>query len=117
MSPITDVEHSEDSSRVNTTIQAAVDELMQDSDIRGMVIGEPSFAGLVGLTNQGFTVRVSFTTQPLKQWTVRFALDNMVKKRFDAAGIKAPHQTVQVMQSGQEVGGAAGRTARRQLAP
>lgn len=102
-----DVDRREDSERVNAALQAAVEELMQDQDIRGMVIGEPSFAGLVGLTNQGFTVRVSFTTQPLKQWTVRFALDNMVKKHFDAAGIKAPHQTVQVMQTGTELDGAA----------
>jgi uncharacterized SAM-binding protein YcdF (DUF218 family) len=37
--------------------------------------------------DQAFTVRVSFTTQPLKQWTVRFALDDKVKKHFDA-GVK-----------------------------
>ena len=61
----------------------------------------------MGLTNQAFTVRVSFTTQPLKQWTVRFALDEQVKKHFDAAGIKPPHQTVEVMQTGTDVAGAA----------
>ncbi|MGP4130700.1 mechanosensitive channel protein [Pantoea tagorei] len=95
-----DVERGEESDRVNQVLQEAVDELLKNPDIRGMVIGEPNFAGLVGLTNQAFTVRVSFTTQPLKQWTVRFALDSMVKKHFDAAGIKAPHQTVEVMQTG-----------------
>jgi small-conductance mechanosensitive channel len=52
-------------------------------------------------------VRVSFTTQPLKQWTVRFALDDKVKKHFDAAGIKAPHQTVAVMQTGSDITSAA----------
>ncbi|MBM7342437.1 mechanosensitive channel protein [Pantoea coffeiphila] len=103
-----DVDRREDTDRVNATLQAAVRELLEDKTIRGMVIGEPSFAGLVGLTNQAFTVRVSFTTQPLKQWTVRFALDGMVKKHFDAAGIKVPYQTVQVMQSGNDVAGAAG---------
>ncbi|WP_380181730.1 mechanosensitive channel protein [Kalamiella sp. sgz302252] len=102
-----DVDRSEDSDKVNATLQEAVRELMQDETIRGMVIGEPNFAGLVGLTNQAFTVRVSFTTQPLKQWTVRFALDNRVKKHFDAAGIKAPHPTVQVMQTGSEPDAAA----------
>ncbi|MFU9137802.1 mechanosensitive channel protein [Erwinia tasmaniensis] len=102
-----DVDRSEDSDRVNATLQAAVTDLMQDKAIRGMVIGEPAFAGLVGLTDHGFTVRVSFTTQPLKQWTVRFALDDKVKKHFDAAGISAPHQRLQVMQSGTEVDGAA----------
>lgn len=102
-----DVDRSEDTDRVNATLQAAVKALLENPDIRGMVIGEPSFAGLVGLTNQSFTVRVSFTTQPLKQWTVRFALDDKVKKYFDAAGIKAPHQTVEVMQTGSDVATAA----------
>ena len=106
-----DVDRSEDSERVNAALRDAVEELMRDETLRGMVIGEPSFAGLVGLTNQGFTVRVSFTTQPLKQWTVRFALDNMVKKHFDAAGIKAPYQTVQVMQTGRDPEGAASLTS------
>lgn len=102
-----DVDRSEDSDKVNAALREAVNELMQDETIRGMVIGEPNFAGLVGLTNQAFTVRVSFTTQPLKQWTVRFALDNRVKKHFDAAGIKAPHPTVQVMQNGSGLDAAA----------
>ncbi|CAY74913.1 putative mscS family transporter [Erwinia pyrifoliae DSM 12163] len=82
-------------------------EQQEDNNIRTMVIGEPAFSGLVGLTNQSFTVRVSFTTQSLKQWTVRFALDSMVKKHFDAAGIKTPLQTVQVMQSGTDIDGVA----------
>ncbi len=106
-----DVDRNEDSERVNATLQSAVKALMEKEEIRALVIGEPSFAGLVGLTNQAFTVRVSFTTQPLKQWTVRFALDDMVKKHFDAAGIKAPRQTVQVLQTGTDVNGAAGAGA------
>jgi len=84
------------------------------------VTGESGFAGLVGLTDQPFRVHVSFTTQPLKQWTVRFALDDKVKKHFDAAGIKAPHQRVQVMQTASDVADAAaarssGRTRRPAL--
>ncbi|MBP2197026.1 mechanosensitive channel protein [Pantoea cypripedii] len=102
-----DVDRSEDTARVNATLQAAVKELLENPEIRGMVIGEPSFAGLVGLTSQSFTARVSFTTQPLKQWSVRFALDDKVKKHFDAVGIKAPHQTVEVMQTGNDVASAA----------
>ncbi|MNW13619.1 Moderate conductance mechanosensitive channel YbiO precursor [compost metagenome] len=70
---------------------------MEMDDIRGLVIGEPSFAGIVGLTNTAFTLRVSFTTQPLKQWTVRFALDSMVKKHFDIADVRPPVQTYQVL--------------------
>ena len=56
-----------------------------------------NFAGIVGLSNTAFTLRVSFTTLPLKQWTVRFALDSQVKKHFDLAGVRAPVQTYQVL--------------------
>ncbi|WP_192901467.1 hypothetical protein, partial [Trabulsiella odontotermitis] len=37
---------------------------------------------------------------PLKQWTVRFALDTQVKKHFDRAGIRAPVQTYQMLPVG-----------------
>ncbi|MGU3413579.1 mechanosensitive channel protein [Enterobacteriaceae bacterium C34A] len=92
-----DVDRSEDVDKANDALKAAVAELMEQEDIRGLVIGEPSFAGLVGLTNTSFTLRASFTTLPLKQWTVRFALDTQVKKHFDKAGIRAPVQTYQVL--------------------
>ena len=74
-----DVDRHEDADKAKQALRDAVDEMMTMEDIRGPVIGEPSFAGIVGLTNTAFTLRVSFTTQPLKQWTVRFALDSMVK--------------------------------------
>lgn len=92
-----DVDRSEDVDKANDALKAAVAELMEQEEIRGLVIGEPSFAGLVGLTNTAFTLRVSFTTLPLKQWTVRFALDTQVKKHFDKADIRAPVQTYQVL--------------------
>jgi moderate conductance mechanosensitive channel len=92
-----DVDRNEDVDTANDALKAAVAKLMEQEDIRGLVIGEPSFAGLVGLTNTSFTLRVSFTTLPLKQWTVRFALDTQVKKHFDKAGVRAPVQTYQVL--------------------
>ncbi|MRS13843.1 mechanosensitive channel protein [Enterobacteriaceae bacterium RIT691] len=92
-----DIDRSEDLDKANTALKAAVDELMEQETLRGLVIGEPSFAGLVGLTNTAFTLRVSFTTLPLKQWTVRFALDTQVKRQFDKAGVRAPVQTYQML--------------------
>jgi small-conductance mechanosensitive channel len=92
-----DVDRHEDADKAKQALRDAVEELMQMEDIRGLVIGEPSFAGIVGLTNTAFTLRVSFTTQPLKQWTVRFALDSMVKKHFDLANVRMPVQTYQVL--------------------
>ncbi len=69
-----DVDRHEDLDKASRALKAAVDDLLA-GEIRGLIIGEPSFAGLVGLSNTAFTLRVSFTTLPLKQWTVRFALD------------------------------------------
>lgn len=94
-----DVDRHEDADKAKQALQDAVEELLEMDGIRGLIIGEPSFAGIVGLTNTAFTLRVSFTTQPLKQWTVRFALDSMVKKHFDLADVRMPVQTYQVLPS------------------
>lgn len=92
-----DVHRQEDADRANQVLKEAVKDLMEMEEVRGLIIGEPSFAGLVGLTDTGFTLRVSFTTLPLKQWTVRFALDGKVKKHFDRAGIRTPVQCWQIL--------------------
>jgi len=94
-----DVDRHEDAEKAKQALKAAVDELLEREDIRGLIIGEPSFAGIVGLTSTAFTLRVSFTTQPLKQWTVRFALDSMVKKHFDLAEVRMPVQMYQLLPS------------------
>ncbi len=75
-----DVDRHEDLDKASQALKAAVDDLLAQEEIRGLIIGEPSFAGLVGLSNTAFTLRVSFTTLPLKQWTVRFALDTQGEK-------------------------------------
>lgn len=80
-----DVDRHEDLDKASQALKAAVDDLLAGR-IRGLIIGEPSFAGLVGLSNTAFTLRVSFTTLPLKQWTVRFALDTQVKSTSIAPG-------------------------------
>jgi small-conductance mechanosensitive channel len=92
-----DVDRHENTEKANQALKDAVAEMMEMEDIRGLIIGEPTFAGLVGLTNTAFTLRVTCTTLPLKQWTVRFALDSMVKKHFDLADVRAPVQTYQIL--------------------
>ena len=92
-----DVDRHEDADKANQALKEAVAAVMETEEVRGLIIGEPSFAGIVGLTNTAFTLRVSFTTLPLKQWTVRFALDSQVKKHFDLAGVRPPVQTYQVL--------------------
>lgn len=83
-----DVDRHEDADKANQALKDAVAELMENEEIRGLVIGEPNFAGIVGLSNTAFTLRVSFTTLPLKQWTVRFALDSG-EKHFDGGCSRA----------------------------
>ncbi|NDO83386.1 mechanosensitive channel protein [Citrobacter sp. NCU1] len=100
-----DVDRHEDADKANQALKDAVAAVMEIEDVRGLIIGEPSFSGIVGLTNTSFTLRVSFTTLPLKQWTVRFALDTQVKKHFDLANIRTPVQTYQVLPA--PTGGAA----------
>jgi small-conductance mechanosensitive channel len=92
-----DVSRDENIDHVNKILRDAVTELMNKEDIQALVIGEPDFGGVVGLTNQSFTVRVSFTTQALQQWTVRFTLDGLVKNHFAMAGIKPPYQAVRLI--------------------
>lgn len=92
-----DVDRQEDADKANQALKHAVKAVMENEEVRGLIIGEPTFAGIVGLTNTAFTLRVSFTTLPLKQWTVRFALDSQVKKHFDLAGVRPPVQTYQVL--------------------
>lgn len=92
-----DVDRHEDADKANQALKEAVAAVMETEEVRGLIIGEPSFAGIVGLTNTAFTLRVSFTTLPLKQWTVRFALDSQVKKHFDRAGVRPPVQTWQML--------------------
>ncbi|CAM7503975.1 mechanosensitive channel protein [Citrobacter sedlakii] len=92
-----DVDRQEDADKANHALKDAVNAVMENEEVRGLIIGEPTFAGIVGLTNTAFTLRVSFTTLPLKQWTVRFALDSQVKKHFDLAGVRPPVQTYQVL--------------------
>ena len=92
-----DVDRHEDLDKANQALKDAVAEVMAQEEIRGLIIGEPSFTGVVGLSNTAFTLRVTFTTLPLKQWTVRFALDTQVKRHFDLAGVRAPVQTYQVL--------------------
>jgi small-conductance mechanosensitive channel len=84
-----DVDRHEDLDKASQALKAAVDDLMAQEEIRGLIIGEPSFAGLVGLSNTAFTLRVSFTTLPLKQWTVRFALDTGEKALRSRRGSRA----------------------------
>lgn len=46
-----DVDRHEDADKANQALKDAVTALMETEDIRGLIIGEPTFAGIVGLTN------------------------------------------------------------------
>ena len=74
----------------------AVEALQQDEAIKPLLLGEPTYQGVVGLGDQFFTLRVLVRTKALEQWTVQYALDRLVKNHFAEAGIEMPKQAVQI---------------------
>ncbi|WP_411705761.1 mechanosensitive channel protein [Edaphovirga cremea] len=90
------VNRDENIDHVNEVLRAAIDELKKDTSLRIFLIGEPVFNGVVALGDHSFTTRVTVRTQALKQWTIQYALDRLVKMHFQAAGITTPQQAVQV---------------------
>jgi small-conductance mechanosensitive channel len=80
----------------NAVLRKAVEALQQDESIKPLLLGEPTYQGVVGLGDQFFTLRVLVRTKALEQWTVQYALDRLVKNHFAAAGIEMPRQAVQL---------------------
>ncbi|HEY9279317.1 MAG TPA: mechanosensitive ion channel domain-containing protein [Eoetvoesiella sp.] len=73
----------------------AFEELMQDSELAGLVLESISIPGVTSLNERGFTIRVLIKTMPGMQWAVQRGYNRLVKKYFNAAGIELPYpQTV-----------------------
>ncbi len=92
-----DVDRHEDADKAKQALRDAVEELMEMEDIRGLVIGEPSFAGIVGLTNTAvYPARV--VHHPAAE-----AVDGALcarqhgEKTLDLANVRMPVQTYQVL--------------------
>ncbi len=90
------VSRDEDIDHVNTVLTEAVQALWHDENIRGSLLGEPTYQGVVALADQSFTVRVLIRTKALEQWNVQYALDRLVKIHFEKAGITMPKQAMRL---------------------
>jgi len=90
------VSRDEDIDHVNSILAEAVQALWQDEKIRGSLLGEPTYQGVVALADQSFTVRVLIRTKALQQWDVQYALDRLVKIHFEKAGISMPTQAMKL---------------------
>jgi len=98
------VSREEDVDQVNTVLAQAVDALKEDEAIKGSLLGEPIYQGVVALGDQSFTVRVLIRTKPLEQWNVQYALDRLVKIHFQKAGIAMPKQAMRVYTEAEDSG-------------
>lgn len=99
------VSRDEDVDKANDVLRQAVEELQQDEKIKPLLLGEPTFQGVVGLGDQFFTIRVLVRTRALEQWTVQYALDRLVKIHFEKAGMVMPRQAVQIYKDEGDAGG------------
>lgn len=74
----------------------AFEELRADHSIRDLIIGDMEWFGVQELADSAVIVRVRIKTLPGKQWGVGRALNEAVKRVFDAHGIEIPfpHQTI-----------------------
>ncbi|NWA44113.1 mechanosensitive channel protein [Pseudomonas reactans] len=90
------VGRDEDVDQVNAVLAEAVEALKQDESVKGSLLGEPIYQGVVELGDQSFSVRVLIRTKALEQWNVQYALDRLVKIHFQKAGISMPKQAMRV---------------------
>lgn len=90
------VGRDEDIDQVNAVLAEAVEALKQDESVKGSLLGEPIYQGVVELGDQSFSVRVLIRTKALEQWNVQYALDRLVKIHFQKAGISMPKQAMRV---------------------
>lgn len=90
------VSREEDIDRVNKTLREAVEALKASENIKGLLIDEPFYQGVVALTDQSFSVQVLVRTKAMKQWVVQYALDRLVKIHFQKAGIIMPKQAMRI---------------------
>jgi small conductance mechanosensitive channel len=72
------------------------DELAADSKFASMITAPLEVLGVQDFADSAVIIRVMFTTQPVKQWTVGREFRRRVKNTFDAKGIEIPfpHTTI-----------------------
>lgn len=90
------VAYKENVDEVMGVLKEVGDELAADPKFASMITAPLEVLGVQDLADSAVIVRVMFTTQPVKQWTVGREFRRRVKNTFDAKGIEIPfpHTTV-----------------------
>lgn len=90
------IAYREDIDEAIGKLKEAFDELMQDPDMKNLVLEPMTVHGVVALNSSSVDIRISIKTAPGNQWAVGRAYTRLVKIHFDRAGIEIPfpQQTV-----------------------
>ncbi|MEX0758269.1 MAG: mechanosensitive ion channel domain-containing protein, partial [Tistlia sp.] len=90
------VSYRENLDEVVAVLKEAAEELRQEEQFKGVILGELEVLGLDAFGASEIVVRVRLKTTPLMQWSVKRAFNAHIKKAFDAKGIEIPfpHRTI-----------------------
>jgi len=90
------VAYKENVDEVMGVLKEIGDELAADARFASMITAPLEVLGVQDFADSAVIIRVMFTTQPVKQWTVGREFRRRVKNTFDAKGIEIPfpHTTI-----------------------
>ena len=90
------VAYKENVDEVMGVLKEIGDELAADAKFASMITAPLEVLGVQDFADSAVIIRVMFTTQPVKQWTVGREFRRRVKNTFDAKGIEIPfpHTTI-----------------------
>lgn len=90
------VAYKENVDEVMGVLKEIGDELAADPEFASLITAPLEVLGVEDFADSAVVIRVMFTTQPLKQWTVGREFRRRVKNTFDAKGIEIPfpHTTI-----------------------
>ncbi len=90
------VAYKENVDEVMGVLKEIGDELAADVEFSSMITAPLEVLGVQDFADSAVVIRVMFTTQPVKQWTVGREFRRRVKNTFDAKGIEIPfpHTTI-----------------------
>ncbi len=90
------VAYKEDVDEVMAVLEEVGEELRQDEQFKELILEPMNILGVEELGDSQVTIRMFFTTQPLKQWDVAREFRRRVKKAFEEKGIEIPfpHRTI-----------------------
>ena len=90
------VAYKENVDEVMGVLKEIGDELAADVNFSSMITAPLEVLGVQDFADSAVVIRVMFTTQPVKQWTVGREFRRRVKNTFDAKGIEIPfpHTTI-----------------------